>query len=134
LKVEFGKAIEIYGLSIIHLNCTSLVKHFDELKDFLINNNSNNKVDVIALSETWLMPSKHELSDFVLDKYSLNTSSRNSQTGGGFAIYVNNGFNQKVMCNISKVIEYFMQFILIGIAVKIDRFELVVCLNSSVKQ
>jgi hypothetical protein len=30
-KVEFDKAQEIYTLSIIHLNCRNLVKHFDGL-------------------------------------------------------------------------------------------------------
>ena len=48
------------------------------------------------------MPNNHDLSDFVLDRYTLHTSSRNSKTIGGVAIYVNDDFNQKVMCNISK--------------------------------
>ena len=78
------------------------MKHFDDLKDFLININGKNKFDVIALSETWLMLNNHGLSDFVLDRYTLHTSSRNIKTDGGVAIYVNDDFNQKVMCNISK--------------------------------
>jgi len=106
-KLEFGKAKEIHGLSIIHLNCRSLVKHFDDLKDFLININSNTKFDVIALSKTWLMPNKHDLSDFVLDRYTLHPLSRNSKIGGYVAIYVNDDFNQKVnviMLKLSKIV------------------------------
>ena len=53
------------------MNCRILAKPFDDLKDFLININSNNKFDVIPISETWLMPNKHDLSDFVLDRYIL---------------------------------------------------------------
>jgi hypothetical protein len=48
------------------------------------------------------MSRKHDLSDFVLDTYTLHTSSRNSKIDGGVAIYVNDYFNQKVICNISK--------------------------------
>jgi len=49
VKVEFGKAKEIYDIWIVDLNCRSLVKLFYDLKYFLINVNSNNKVDIIAL-------------------------------------------------------------------------------------
>jgi len=89
------------------------VKHFDDLKDFLININGKNKFDVIALSENWLMSNKYDLSDFVLDIYTLHTSSRNSKIGGGVSIYVNDDLNQKVMCIFSKLIEDSMETIFI---------------------
>jgi len=64
------------------------------------------------------MSNKYDLSYFVLGRYTLHTSYRNSKTGGGVTIHVNDGFNQKVMCNISKVIEDCMETIFIEIAVK----------------
>ena len=99
-KVEFGKSKETYGLSIILLKCTSLVKQFDDLKDFLININSNNKFDVIPISEIWLMPNKHDLSDFVSDRYILYIPRLEIvKTIGGVAIYVNDDLKQKVISN-----------------------------------
>jgi len=36
----------------------------------------------LTISETWLMPNKHDLLDFVLDRYTSHTSSRNNPIGG----------------------------------------------------
>ena len=92
------------------------MKHIDDLKDSSININNNKKCDAIALSETWLMPNNHDLSDFVLDWYTLHTSSRNS--------YVNDEFSQKVICNISKVIEDCMKTMFLEIVVKYRKVQI----------
>ena len=49
-------------LTIMHLNCRSLVAHINEIREYL--NGLVVKIDVIALSETWLIPNQHDLSDF----------------------------------------------------------------------
>ena len=87
------------------------MKHVYDPKDFLINIICNNTFDIIAFSETWLISSKYDLSDFVLDMYNLHTSSRNSRTDAGVAVNVNDDFNQKAVCNISKIIENCMETI-----------------------
>ena len=64
------------------------------------------------------MSSKHDLSDFVLDKYNLHISARYNKIDEDMVIYVNDDFKHKVMCNISKEIEDCVEPIFIEIAVK----------------
>ena len=56
------------------------MSHFNDIKQFL--NILNVKFDVIALSETWLIPNESELSDYMQDGYSLFTTSRIHKRGG----------------------------------------------------
>lgn len=103
LDDEFNMCIENskteYGLSMIHMNCRSLVAHFQDIVTYL--KSFKIKFDVIAVSETWLVQDKHDLSDYSIDGYSLYSCPRTAKGGGGVAIYVNDLFTHDVVKTIN---------------------------------
>ena len=77
--------------SIIHMNCRNLVAHYENMIDYL--RNLVMKFDVIALSETWISPDKHDIKEYYTEHYTLYTSTRNvDKTGDGVAIYVHDRY------------------------------------------
>ncbi|XP_020298059.1 uncharacterized protein LOC109862417 [Pseudomyrmex gracilis] len=79
-------------LRICHINCQSLVAHFDEFGIFFCNSHYH----IIFLSEIWLKP---EISDnFVgLQDYSLYRCDRTGRGGGGVAFYLHNNFRAHIL-------------------------------------
>ena len=67
------------GLSVIHINYRSLNAHFDQVKDLLINLES--QTDVICLSKTWLTDTNCDL--FSIPIYTFYFSNRQNKKGGG---------------------------------------------------
>ena len=78
------------NLSIIHLNCRSLVANFDTVCNFL--QTLNCKFDIIALSETWFNENTcNEI--FSLNGYNLYTCNRKNKRGGGVLLFVSNKYS-----------------------------------------
>jgi exonuclease III len=75
-----------YGLTMIHLNCRSLVKYFGKIRNFL--RNIILKFDIVALSETWLIPDQHDLNDYKYEGYTMYSTSITTKNGGGVALLV----------------------------------------------
>jgi hypothetical protein len=73
-------------LTIMHLHCRSLVAHINDLREYF--NGLLVRIGVIALSETWLIPNQHDLSEFNIDGYTMYIMSRSYKHGGGVCIYV----------------------------------------------
>ena len=78
------------NLSIIHLNCRSLVANFDTVCSFL--QTLNCKFDIIALSETWF--NENTCTEiFSLNGYNLYTCNRKNKRGGGVLLFVSNKYS-----------------------------------------
>ena len=84
--------------SILHLNCRTIKKNFTKLSILL--KSLETDFDVIAISETWLNESEHELFD--IQDYTCTFISRNEKRGGGVGLYVKNKYTFKLLGNISK--------------------------------
>ena len=106
-------------LTIMHLNCRSLVAHINEIKEYLYG--LVVKIDVIALSETWLIPNQHDLSDFNIDEYKMYVMSRNNKHGGGVCIYVREDLESEQIGIISKQIENCYESIFVNIKLQSTR-------------
>ena len=79
-------------LSVCHVNCQSLMAHFDEFCDFF----TNLKYHAICLSETWLRP---EITDSMVrvPGYFLVRCDRLGRQGGGVAVYLHNSFRASII-------------------------------------
>ena len=76
-------------LSALHLNITSLSKHFDELCHLL--NSFPFQLDLFACSETWITP-QVDISSLQISGYNIITDNRTFSTGGGVALYLKSSF------------------------------------------
>ena len=72
------------GLKISHLNCLSLMKHFDEVKCLV----TETDIDIMTLSETHLCTNIDD-SEIRIPGYTLIRRDRN-RSGGGVAMYIRN--------------------------------------------
>ena len=80
------------GFSVLHVNARSLKNKMDTFLNFL--SCSGVEWSAICVSETWLK--NDVLSYFSIDNYDLFASCRESNDGGGTAVYVNRKFCAKV--------------------------------------
>lgn len=94
----FLQMIMTSNLSICHVNCQSLLAHFDEFRDFF----SRNFYHIIALSETWLKP---HVNDTVvsLSDHGLIRWDRLGKAGGDVGLYVHRALKVKVLANSGSV-------------------------------
>lgn len=99
--------------AILHLNMSSLSKHFEE-RNFLLSK-LNHKFSVIGISETRLKlryPDSEHL-DFVGYKYN---KTRTVSHAGGFGLYIDNSFAKvKIRCNRSMQLENEIESIFIEV-------------------
>lgn len=90
------------GISLLHLNCRSLLGNFDKFRALTMN--LLNSFSVVGISETWL---NDETSDLVnLPGYNFISNHRLSKSGGGVGLNQNllpfmEDFN-KILSIISK--------------------------------
>ena len=96
-------------ITVLHVNITSWIKNLDKLKELL--NAMKITPDLIAISETWLEPSK--LDKVSLHDYSFihspckNNIKKNKSRAGGVGCYVKNNdihyteFNQDLDNNLT---------------------------------
>ena len=71
--------------SMVHFNCRSLKRNFDNVQVFLQCCNCN--FTVIGVSETWFTGSE---STFQLPNYTFHNNYRSNKRGGGVGVYVQN--------------------------------------------
>lgn len=71
------------GFSILHVNCRSIRKNFDELLSLL--NQLCSTVSVICVSETWTTPT--DQADYHIAGYCFIAKSRTHKPGGGVGTY-----------------------------------------------
>ena len=76
-------------------------------------NNVIVKFDGIALSETWIIPEHHDLTQLNYEGCSITTKSINGKYGGGVPLYVNENLECDEIWDISKVIENSMESIFV---------------------
>ena len=81
------------NFNIIHLNCRSLPRSFDNIELFF--NDLGNPFDCIVLSETWLSDVNADL--YVMDGFNLFCCQRISGIGGGLCFYVRNCFDVSIL-------------------------------------
>ena len=109
--------------SIIHFNCRSLNKNFDNIKDYL---EKFNKFSVIAFSETW-MSDKKELN-VEMEGYDLFKSNRNSnRAAGGVALYVSTDLNCSGVKSATNNIENIMECLTIELTIEKSKNILISC-------
>lgn len=90
---EFNSTIDYKkNISIMHLNCRSLAKNFDNLSFYL--SDFKQQFSVIALSETWLKKSHPNL--YHLDNYSFVGQERENKRGGGVGFYILDTLKYKI--------------------------------------
>ena len=78
------------GLKLSHLNCLSLTKNIDEIREIV---NMGN-IDVMTLSETHLNGEIHD-SEIQIDSYDIIRKDRN-RMGGGTVIYIRKSINYSI--------------------------------------
>ena len=74
-----------WSISILHINCRSLRKHFDQLEHML--DTLNLTFDIVAVTETWLTEFD-DINLFKIKDYKLETTHRKGKIGGGVAVYI----------------------------------------------
>lgn len=80
------------ALSLFNLNCQSLKRKFENLKDFLNDLKLNFKI--LALTETWIKNS--DIEKVQIDGYNMFYSNREDKRGGGVAMYVDKNLKCKI--------------------------------------
>ena len=97
------------AFSIVHINCRSLNKNFDNLLRLI----DSLKVmpTVIAVTETWLNSFNED--HFIIPGYTFFASSRKSKSGGGVGLYITNLVISAV--KIVDIIDNYFEFILVEI-------------------
>lgn len=85
--------------SLLHLNCRSLLGHFDDFKALIAN--LHESFCAIGISETWLNDQTFDLVN--LPGYCFISNHRSGKTGGGVGLYLQDYFQYKLLqdCTIS---------------------------------
>ncbi len=90
-----------HKLSIFHFNSRSLYANFQSIKDYL--SKFKKPFNIIAITETWLSSEKD--MDFDLNGYEMTYMNRKNKSGGGVALYVENGFKYKVVESMTTAVD-----------------------------
>ena len=99
--LNFG---ETNAVNILHINCRSIKKNFDAIKDFV--NLISGKLTALALTETWL--SKYTEDVFTLPGYQFISNSRSDKGGGGVGLFICDSLNFVIrsdLCRMTAFIE-----------------------------
>ena len=109
---EINDVSKLKGIKLVHLNVRSLYNKMDQIRDSFVS------MDVILISETWLVPSIPD-SALKIPGYNFIRQDRNhpdGKRGGGLCIYVKSIYKIDFLEDcFNKVTE---DFELIGIAIK----------------
>ena len=77
------------SFTCLHINSRSLKKNHNSVTNLI--SRLSKQVSVIAISETWLMPSHENL--FQINGYNFVCKSRNAKIGGGVGLYLDCDLN-----------------------------------------
>ena len=111
------------GLSMVHFNCRSLNRNFEEIKSYL--NELNHTFDIIAMSETWVQSINNFY--FYLEGYDVVHRDRQNKRGGGVAIYIKNGIELRLINEMSLVIDNLLECITIEVCFKNQKNTVISC-------
>ena len=85
------------NLSLLHLNIASLALHFDELHTLLAT--SNNKFDIIGITETGFKKNQAPMQNFQIKGYS-HTDCTTESNKGGVRLYISEKFDYKIRTDL----------------------------------
>ena len=85
-KEQEQNMCKTHGFSLLHINCRSLPKHYDDITSLL--SSLEHSFGLLAFTETWLDNGKK--SEFNIDGYNIESKSRNNRKGGGVAFAIRN--------------------------------------------
>jgi len=105
------------AFSILNINARSLSANLTKIKLLLLNFPA--KPDVLAISETWLLPN-NSLKLFHLDGYNLISFPRTNKKkrGGGIALYINNLYNFNTCSKTSQALANHCEFTAIELQIR----------------
>ena len=96
------KVIKQNRIKLFHLNIQSIKNrnHLIQIRELV----SDNKVDVLAISETWLNSSILNAEvDHEMQGYRIHRLDRKYKRGGSVCIYVRNNLKSKVLKDLSYI-------------------------------
>ena len=87
-------------IKLFHLNIQSIKNrnHLIQIRELI----SDNKVDVLAISETWLNSSISN-AEVEIQGYKIHRLDRKRKRGGGVCIYIRNNLKSKVLNDLSYI-------------------------------
>lgn len=96
---------DAFDLSIVHLNCRSLIKNHDAVSDLLYSL-THCSFTIAAVTETWLHDS---ISASLIDipNYTFIRNDRLDKRGGGVGFYIKHGFCYSVRSDLSNISPHF---------------------------
>jgi Endonuclease-reverse transcriptase len=101
---ELDKKTKRHCLNIMHINCRSIKKNFNGIRDLL--NNTSNCLTAIAVTETWLNCTTADA--YVLPGYTFISKPRIGKGGGGVGFFVNSDVTHNIredLCRMHPHIE-----------------------------
>ena len=85
-------------IKLSHLNVRSIRNHLMQVRELVV----DEKLDILALSETWLNSSTTN-AEVKIQEYNIYRLDRKHKKGGGVCIYVRNDFKTNVLKNLSHI-------------------------------
>ena len=118
-KPQNGRIANINNLKVYYTNSRSLGNKMNDLRALV----STEKIDIIAISETWMrLESHHYKAEYQINGFNLFNTDRNPRRkGGGVAVYVKDNFK----CCIKPEIKSGTDTETVWIEIKDDRESLV---------
>ena len=113
------------SLSIIHFNCRSIKRNFDDIECLL--HRCNVEFKIICLSETWMTESD-DYDNFKLNGYMVHYMNRLYKRGGGTALFVKDTIKQKCIQELSYSVENCFDVVTVEIKESNGKFIYVSCL------
>lgn len=98
-----------FEMSLLHVNCRSLVANFQSFLTLI--NSLNFSIPVIAVSETWTTTANE--NDFSIPGYNFIVKSRQYKKGGGVGIYVLNGLHYTLRHDFNFDVEQTLEVLII---------------------
>lgn len=90
------------SINILHINCRSIKKNYNSITNLL--NMLEAPLSVIAVSETWLTESVHDV--YSIPGYNFFAKSRTGKIGGGVGLYVSNNLDCKILSDLCHMNEH----------------------------
>lgn len=113
------------GLSILQLNCRSLVANFYEMSAFI--QGLEIEFDFITISESWFNAST-DVNDFQLSDYDIFVRNRVNKRGGGVVIYSNSKYGVTICDRLSCTIDNMFECLTVEAEVTNSNNILVMCI------
>ena len=105
------------GISIIHINARSVIKHFDDII-FLLDE-CKFKFNVIVITETWFQEINKDI--YTIDKYNSihvvrnNNGITNNNVGGGVSIFIQDDLIYNTLDNLCISIPNFLDIVTLSL-------------------